>query len=57
MVLVTVFDIVGVCSVDSLVIFSPVKAMLDAVVIGSAERVVRNIMALGSVQTDIYRFP
>lgn len=57
MVLVTVFDIVGVCSADSLVIFSPVKAMLDAVVIGSAERVVRNIMALGSVQTDIYRFP
>lgn len=56
MVLV-VFDIVGVCSADSLVIFSPVKAMLDAVVVGLAERVVRNIMALGSVQTDIYRFP
>lgn len=56
MVLVVVFDIVVICSADIMVIFSPVEAMLDAVVIGSAERVVRNVMALGSVQMDVYRF-
>lgn len=36
--------------------FSPVEAMLDAVIIGSAENVVGNIMALSSIQTDVYRF-